>query len=1408
MPLKTRRLIPAGFFDSLMPRLAALIRRLSVGLLTSYAYLSACQATARFHHLTMEDGLSNNEVLSAIQDRNGYLWFATGDGLDRYDGYSFKVYKHDPSDPRSLSGSFVRTVFEDPQGRLWVGTFSDGLDLYDPKTESFKHYRHIPGDPDSLLSDNIWSLAAASDGSLLVGTRDAGLDILDTATGKFRHHPPGSGPDSPSGNRIQDVFVDSQKHIWLATSGGLDEFSADGAHRLKHFNSPDSHDKNSNNFTGVAEDREHRLWLTTLSGVYLYNPGDAAVSAIPGVSAKGDKLAGVSCYGIYIDTQQNIWFDSQQNGLYLIRAGTHQVLNYQHQTGNSDSLTSNNTYWIFGDRAGYLWVASYIGLNIIDPASLDVYSLRPSDVAGNEPGVGDSVDALTQYQHKLLIGGNNAIYQFSLSSTDDRLKDKGNVFMRLDTQRWGSAKAITVNGAQHLLLGTERGYLIEVDSRGQPLKTWQPGHDLGISPNFHRIVSTAGSNVYLGTFYHGLLEFDLKTSKTKRIAGNNPSELEPGDIVEDLLQTSPTELWAGTFRGLFRVNTQTGSSALVPMLSGGAEPVIQGLYEDAERNIWVASYDGLWRLRLDPSGDLASVPEQIPQFKRMQLLAIEPDTEGRLWIASANAIFRFQPSTGELLTYGRNQGSPMSEYYSYGHTRTSNGWLWFAGGQGVVGFQPERLNRNKVPPEVILNGVTSYENGNPSYTGLQLASGLTLSYRDTISIFDVSATDYGAPQANSYSYRLLGFQSEWTPPSTSHDITFTNLNPGRYRLEVRAANNWGTWSVKPASLDIVVMPPWWRTWWAYTLYLLLVIGSSIGYVYSLKRKIEREKQVSASLREANEIKANFVEKLQTQVAAATRELRETLLGVNLKNAELEIAQKRAAEGEQVKSQFLAHMSHELRTPLTGILGFTKLLGSTSLNSEQKDYIGTIHQSSETLLAIINDTLDLSKLDAGKLLIDEVDFDLLEVIESTLELLAPTAYQKRLELVRVIPPDVPLQLRGDPLRLRQILTNLLSNAIKFTESGAVAIQVGVVSEDEREAALAITVSDTGIGISEIELPQLFHAYARSRISTRQHVEGTGLGLAICKKLLDLMGGTIQVRSRVGSGTSFEFKLVFKLQKNAQPRVKLPKKLHIALYDKHPLSSSAWRASLTRLGAEVREVMDLEMLLGMEVDAAVLSLSERELAHLGELKQKFSPALPPMLILAPRIERQVLKDLSEALYHRVVSKSAREKTVYLELQSLVQAAIQTDPGASTAKKPARVTPASDAPYVLVADDNRINRRLLVTMLTHAGFRTGEAGNGHELLDLAARGPWDAALLDIHMPGMDGIETATRLRAVYGESVPPIIAMSADVMPETRNQMQQGIMDDFIMKPFSEQELVDKLRWHLDRHVRKRRDGAQSV
>ena len=1376
---------------------------LRIGILLTYILVSnAVQADAHFRHITTADGISSDRVFSVIQDKAGYIWLGTENGLDRYDGYHVITYKHDAADPASLSANQVRGLYEDKSGRLWVGSYGGGLDLYDPKTGAFKHYRHTEENIGSISSNNIWSLGGTPDGKIIIGTFDAGIDILDPETGEARHFPPTAGSAGPGDKRINAVFSDTQGRDWLGTQSGLDAYEPRDSSFLHYANRAGSTD--SNVIWGITEDHKRRLWLATHLGVSMLVSGQDNLTTVLPLPSTPPGLQSDDLRCIFADSHDNIWVGGAYSGVYFIPASGGRALNFHQVLGDSDSLSSNTVWDIFEDHSGIIWVATDNGMDLLDPNTLAIQHIKPLEVNNKLAFASNKVLTLLETGDALIIGSTAGIYKLPIQPTSVSPSNDATLLLETDAKKYGAISALKAGPDGEIYAGSERGYILVVDRRGRMLHAWQPGADIGLLGRaIVSIIPGDKDTLYLGTLGNGLLVYDTGHSTTERIAAVSAFALRGDDQIADMTRFSPGVLWAATDRGLFQVDVEHKSSVLVRVTHDANEPEIVNLYLDKHRQLFVGTTKGLWKLRLDDSGRVQGVDryEESEVLQHDTISEIEPDQDGNLWMSGDDTLLSLDPATGKTTLIGRDQGLPITGFYSRAHSHTRDNRLWFGGAQGLLGFNPRMLRPNQHPPDIAFNGLTVYRDGKPLALGARNGSTTTLYYRDSIITFDMTALDFGAPLANTFSYRLVGLQPEWTHPTSNHLITFTNLEPGRYRLEVRAANNWGTWSVKNAALELQVLPPWWRTWWAYTLYLLIVISSSLTYVYNLKRKIKREKEISASLREANAIKTHFVEELEKQVNKATLDLRETLQGVNLKNAELEIAQKRAAEGEQIKSQFLANMSHELRTPLTGVLGYTKLLGSTNLSSEQKDYVGTIRQSSESLLAIINDTLDLSRLEAGKLLIDEVDFDLLEVIESTLELLAPIAYQKRLELVRVVPSDIPLQLRGDPLRLRQILTNLLSNAIKFTESGSVCLRVSLLERDDRSTTLSLAVEDTGIGIPRNELDKLFHAYARSRISTQHHVEGTGLGLAICKKLVDLMDGEIKVDSKLGQGSSFEFRLRFKTQKHMEPRASLPERPRILLYDSHPQSNDAWRACLERMGADVKIISDLSEAGAVQADAAVMALTERELSQLQDLKQKFSPTLPPMLILAPRIERQSLKDLSETLFHRVLSKTAREKTVYLELQSLVQRAVRVQPETAAAPSQTGAAPTAEAPLILVADDNRINRRLLVTMLRQAGFRAAEAGNGHELLDLAKREPWHAVLMDIHMPGMDGIEAAGRLHAALGDKMPPIIAMSADVMPETRRQVLGGLMNDFLVKPFTEQELVDMLHRHLERHARGR-------
>ena len=328
------------------------------------AYAEPGVATAKFRRLTMEDGLSNNEVLTAIQDRQGYIWLGTADGLDRYDGYTFRVFRHDPNDPKSISGNLVHTICQDPEGRLWVGSYSDGLNLYDPNTNSFKHYRHSPSDPNSLISDDIWALNAMPDGELLIGTYDAGLDVFNPQTGQFHHFPAGSGPSSPFSNHITKIFVDSQAHVWIGTISSLDEFDPTGKTPTRHFKTNVGGE--SNVIYDIAEDREHKLWLATLRGAYVYIPGETTLLPISDIIKTSSSLDRALLDAVYADKDQNIWYGSAQDGIYLIPHGSTKLLNFQHKISDNQSLSANYISRFFKDRTGYMWVATNDGVNLME----------------------------------------------------------------------------------------------------------------------------------------------------------------------------------------------------------------------------------------------------------------------------------------------------------------------------------------------------------------------------------------------------------------------------------------------------------------------------------------------------------------------------------------------------------------------------------------------------------------------------------------------------------------------------------------------------------------------------------------------------------------------------------------------------------------------------------------------------------------------------------------------------------------------------------------------------------------------------------------------------------------------------------------------------------------------------------
>jgi two-component system, NarL family, sensor histidine kinase BarA len=539
-------------------------------------------------------------------------------------------------------------------------------------------------------------------------------------------------------------------------------------------------------------------------------------------------------------------------------------------------------------------------------------------------------------------------------------------------------------------------------------------------------------------------------------------------------------------------------------------------------------------------------------------------------------------------------------------------------------------------------------------------------------------------------------------------------------------------------------------------------------------------------RMAETVQTDAIE-LRRNLEQTNRDLRESLETVEVQNIELDLARREALEASRIKSEFLANTSHELRTPLTGIIGFTKLLLKGLLDSRQREYMETIRYSAENLLIIINDILDFSKIEAGKLVLDNVPFNLRDLIEETLTMLAPSATEKKLDLILLYDNDVTADLIGDPLRLRQILTNLISNGIKFTAAGHIAVRVSLAGPSAARVPLKITVSDTGIGLSESQQKHLFHAFTQADASTSREFGGTGLGLAISKRLIEQMGGEVGLSSQTGHGATFWFSVRLPAQYNPLRTREFDQLAgkQLILFDSKPLSQLALRQLLESWQVRVTPVDDWQVLLDNSplCDGWLVSIGYQH----SLLTQLPSPGVPVWVLLAGALVR-VDKVSGVHLLPQPIGHVQLYDALCHELHQCAAPILLPQP------RVLRTNPLQ----VLAVDDNPTNLKLLAIMLEELGAGATLASGGRQALGLCDRQHFDLILLDLQMPELSGTQVAQLLRQGSSENRNTrIVALTAHLLPEEREVLLAQGFDACFTKPISEYQLQQLLTDDAQQH-----------
>ncbi len=550
--------------------------------------------------------------------------------------------------------------------------------------------------------------------------------------------------------------------------------------------------------------------------------------------------------------------------------------------------------------------------------------------------------------------------------------------------------------------------------------------------------------------------------------------------------------------------------------------------------------------------------------------------------------------------------------------------------------------------------------------------------------------------------------------------------------------------------------------------------------------------------------------LQGKVSNATADLKKTLEELEIQNIELDLARNQALSASKIKSEFLANMSHEIRTPMNGVIGFTELLSKTALSREQYDYVNTIRSSATNLLTIINDILDFSKIESGKLNIEDISFEIQDVMDDIISMFTPMAYQKNIELIYHPSLDIPENLLGDPARIRQILINLISNAVKFTQTGQVVIRVLLEQQDDSMVHIKFTVTDTGIGMDEISKQRLFTAFTQADTSISRKFGGTGLGLVISRKLAELMYGEIGFESELNKGSSFWFNLPLTIPEAETPVysdahkqfVKAPAGTRVILFEPLDQNRVASRALLNSIHIDTLETSSIEkipQLLATQPAVAGIVVGIDRL-HIGNTAYLEAVATTikrldiPCLTLASIFDMSETEALSQAGLKNIVYRCSRTALLRNHILGTFTETPRESPDMQDATHSPNAVSTINSSHILLVDDNDINLKLARTLLEIQGMQVTTAKDGEEAVQQCSQTHFHYILMDLHMPRMDGFEAARSIRETENpcqQSI--IIALTANVLPEEQLQVFNAGMNDILLKPISENQLLDTFaRW----------------
>ena len=844
-----------------------------------------CDCFLRFDHISIEEGLSQSSVRAMLQDSRGFMWFGTEDGLNRFDGYTFKTFKPDPDLYNSLSDRWITALLEDREGYIWIGTRLGGLNRYDPRTEQFTRYSHDDANPLSLSDNHVNVLYLDRDNRLWVGTSN-GLDLLDRASNTFSHYAyVPFRQEGITGKNITAIFQDSRGRLWIGTSaGGLNLFQPQNNTFVPYQHNADNESTISNdNVTAIVEGRNGTLWIGTRGGLNKFEPDMGRFTRFLHSEFDGQSVASNVIMSLHVDTTGNLWVGTPQGLDRFIVIGN-RFLHYRHDPTYSKSLSYDYVLSIYEDRGGILWFGTWGGgVNKYD-RQRDKFAYFRHDPT-NPHSLSSNVILPIYVDSKgyVWIGaGDDGLNRFTRSTKQvthfRHNPDKSNSII--------SDEVLSIDEDQEgiLWLGTAEG-LERFDPSLSSFRHYQRNPDDPTSLSANRVFVVyvdRQNNVWVGTSA-GLDRLDRETGTfihyTPQVG--NPNSLS-GPSVNTIMEDSQGYLWVGTFdNGLNRFDpeTQTFTRFLhnpkdKTTLSNAS---ILSIHEDAKGRIWIGTAGGGLNL-YHPDTDSFTYYLEKDGLPNGVVYGILEDARGNLWMSTNFGISRFNPETKTFRNYDQGDGLQSNEFNSSAYAKAPDGEFFFGGINGLTVFQPSRIVDNPNVPQVTLTSLTQDDEVIKVDSSVETTRGMTLVWPQNSLEFEFAALSYNQPNKNRYAYMLEGFDTNWHFIGTKRNGRYTNLPGGEYTLLLKATNSDGVWNDEPVRIRVNVIPPLWQTTWFRVLMsiavVMLVAG---GFRLRTKTIQDRNRQLERLVRERTSALEARNQEIQALYEADERILRNVSL---------------------------------------------------------------------------------------------------------------------------------------------------------------------------------------------------------------------------------------------------------------------------------------------------------------------------------------------------------------------------------------------------------------------------------------------------------------------------------------------------------------------------------------------------